>query len=88
MSIVDYYQSVSLAADGSFYSLLMAAMRNADTDNLEKLKAAFPEIFNELQARYNAMGGALTEIELDWVNRLNEEIESEEESEDDYEQRT
>lgn len=88
MSIIDYRQSISLSADGSFYGLLMAAMRNADTDNLEKLKTAFPHEFGELQARYNAMGGALTEIELDWVNRLNEEIESEEESEDDYEQRT
>jgi hypothetical protein len=42
-----------------FYTLLMAAMREADTDNLNKLQRAFPEVLNELQARYNAPGGKL-----------------------------
>ena len=78
MSIIDYRQSASLAADGSFYGLLMAAMRNADTDNLEKLKVAFPKVFEELHARYNAAGGALTETELAWVTRLYEETQEEE----------
>jgi hypothetical protein len=36
-----------------------AAMRQADTDNLEALKSVFPEVFDELKARYNATGGLL-----------------------------
>lgn len=48
----------TLAGNG-FYSLIMAAMREADTDNLELLKSAFPETFIELQARINAPGGFL-----------------------------
>lgn len=37
----------------------MAAMRNADTINAEKLKALFPEEYAELNQRYNAPGGLL-----------------------------
>ena len=88
MGIREYRESMSLAGDGSFYGLLMAAMRNADTKNSEKLKTAFPEIYDELQKRYNAPGGALNETELAWVTQLYEEREEEEESEDDYEQRS
>jgi len=32
-------------------------MRQADTDNLELLKEAFPEIYAELRVRYIAPGG-------------------------------
>jgi hypothetical protein len=46
-----------------FYTLLMAAMRCADTDNLWKLIQAFPDVWDELQKRYNAPGGALTQYE-------------------------
>lgn len=42
-----------------FYSLLMAAMREAGSGNLEKLKEAFPDTWAELKARYNAPGGLL-----------------------------
>ena len=60
MSYYDYRSSLSIAAqDYPFYAVLMAAMRQADTDNLEKLRAAFPEVYAELQARYNAPGGTL-----------------------------
>jgi len=60
MSYYDYKTSLSIAAQNyPFYAVLMAAMRQADTDNLEKLRSAFPEVYSELQARYNAPGGTL-----------------------------
>lgn len=42
-----------------FYALIMAAMRQADTANTRKLIDAWPEVYDELQARYNAPGGLL-----------------------------
>lgn len=58
MSYYDYKQSRK-ASEYGFYSLIMAAMRNADDINMAKLKAAWPNIFEELKARYNAPGGVL-----------------------------
>jgi len=43
----------------------MAAMRQADTDNATLLKAAWPHVWIELQARYDAPGGFLTEQEAE-----------------------
>lgn len=43
----------------SFYGVLMAAMRGADTTNAELLRTCWPDIWDELQARYNAPGGVL-----------------------------
>lgn len=43
----------------SFYAVLMMAMNYADTQNLGKLKAAFPDVWEEMRARYNAPGGIL-----------------------------
>ena len=63
MSYNDYKQSLPLSVQGSFYALIMAAMRNADTDNLNKLKEAWPGGFEELRKRYNAPGGFLDERE-------------------------
>jgi len=60
MSLYDYQMGLSVAGgDYPFYSLIQAAMRQADTDNLEKLKAAWPQVWKELQARYKASGGTL-----------------------------
>ena len=60
MSLYDYFRSRDIAAmDVSFYSIVMAAMREADTDNLAKLKYAWPEIWEELEARYHSPGGRL-----------------------------
>jgi len=42
-----------------FYALIMAAMRQADTDNLERLKEAFPDVWAELSTRYMREGGFL-----------------------------
>jgi len=40
-------------------ALIAAAMRKADTGNLELLRAAFPRVWADLDARYNAVGGLL-----------------------------
>lgn len=45
--------------DPSFAALIMAAARKADTNNLERLGQAFPEIVSEFRSRYNAPGGVL-----------------------------
>ena len=60
MSFFDYKASQEIAMrDYPFFALIMAAMRQADTDNLIKLQAAFPEVWREILARYNAPGGGL-----------------------------
>jgi hypothetical protein len=64
MSHSDYATSLAieieaLEKDWSFRAQVMALMRQADTGNLEALKAAFPDDFEELRARYNAPGGLL-----------------------------
>lgn len=62
MSLHEYHASRELEVeDVPFYALVMAAMRKADTENLEKLRAAWPEVWDELQRRYNAPGGMLPE---------------------------
>lgn len=48
-----------LSADPPFYALLMAAMQRADTDNTNKLRAAWPELWDEVSTRYHAPGGLL-----------------------------
>lgn len=42
-----------------FYALVMVLMQRADTDNQAKLKAAWPDVWAELEQRYNAPGGLL-----------------------------
>ena len=65
MSYHDYKKSQEIAAEGyTFYALIMAAMRKADTDNLSALTGAFPKVHDELIERYNAPGG-LVKDELD-----------------------
>ena len=60
MSLYDYEAGQQLMlADPPFYALIQAAMRKADTDNLEKLTWAWPDVWLELQARYHAPGGLL-----------------------------
>ncbi len=50
---------VIFAQGYDFYALIQAAMRGADTDNLMRLRAGFPTVYAELEARYNAPGGWL-----------------------------
>jgi hypothetical protein len=47
--------------DPPFYSLIAAAMLKADTHNTAKLRMAWPELWAEVQRRYNARGGELPE---------------------------
>lgn len=65
MGLYDYEQAKALEGqDVGFYALIMAAMRRADTHNLERLQAAWPAVWEELQARYHAPAGALTPEEF------------------------
>lgn len=58
MSRFDYETSKRITAeDYPFYALIMAAMRQADSDNLDRLGLVFPEVRRELQARFNGPGG-------------------------------
>lgn len=60
MSHYDYVVSKVIdQRDYPFYALIMAALRKADSDNTAKIWAAWPEVAQELDARYNAPGGFL-----------------------------
>lgn len=60
--LYDYRLSQKLAdQDLPFYALIMAAMRKADTENAAKLRAMWPEVWEELEQRYHAPGGMLPE---------------------------
>jgi hypothetical protein len=62
MTLFEYEEGLKIAAnDPSFYALIQAAMRKADSENLEMLKGCWPETLNELLKRYNAPGGILPE---------------------------
>lgn len=60
LNLIDYEISKRLSyLDLPFASLVAAAMRKADTDNMRRLKEVFPQIHEDLQARYSAPGGVL-----------------------------
>jgi hypothetical protein len=62
MTLFEYKEGQEIAAkDPTFYALIQAAMRKADTENLELLKRSWPKIYQELLVRYNAPGGKLPE---------------------------
>jgi len=64
LSLYEYTESVHAQIAGcsfGFYSKLAALMRDADTDNLERLKTCWPRLHADLKARYNAPGGRLPE---------------------------
>ena len=77
MSLYDYRKAIELRNDESvsFYSLIMAAILKADTDNMRKLDFSFPYTVNEVHNRYWSPGGELptdgqervviTEIDID-----------------------
>ena len=69
-SLHDYQISVDIRVlDGvTFYGVFMALVYMADTDNLEKLKAAFPQAVDEAYQRYNAPGGILNDKE--WADSI------------------
>jgi hypothetical protein len=59
MSLHDYQAARNLQGMVPFDALIMAAIRQADTRNLKLLQAAFPQLADEADARYNAPGGLL-----------------------------
>lgn len=60
MSLHGYEAALELRrVDTSFGALIMAAMFKADDVNLPRLKAAWPDAWEELEARHNAPGGFL-----------------------------
>jgi hypothetical protein len=62
MSRNDYMKSGEIESFGyPFKAIIMAAMRQADDENLKKLKSAFYETWEELHRRYHSPGGYLPE---------------------------
>lgn len=60
MSLYEFEESRKIAMDDpSFYALIMAAARRADTENLARLEDAFPDAVSELRRRFHAPGGLL-----------------------------
>ncbi len=60
MSYHEYLAAKQLLSDDPpFYALIMAAIHRADTENTEKLKQAWPDVWAETYARYHASGGLL-----------------------------
>jgi hypothetical protein len=62
MSFYEYEKGKEIAAKKpSFYTLIQAAMRRADSDNLEMLKGCWPDTWAELFVREYSPGGRLKE---------------------------
>jgi hypothetical protein len=60
MSRNDYMKSGEIESFGyPFKAIIMAAMRQADDENLKKLKSAFSDTWDELRRRYHSPGGYL-----------------------------
>lgn len=52
-------RSLATTSKNSFDALIMAAVRKASTENLAKLRKAFPALVDEAIARANTKDGAL-----------------------------
>lgn len=63
MSIVDFKEAQTISQGLNFRAMIMAAMMKGDSQNREKLRAAFPEIFEELKRRQAVAGGYLDDHE-------------------------
>lgn len=62
MSLHEYQMSQRMSLEHyPFYALIMAAMRQADDQNVIRLAGAWPKVWKELKARHNAPGGVLPE---------------------------
>jgi hypothetical protein len=60
MSLHSYQQSIEISAkEYQFSALIMAAIRKADSVNTRILSLAFPDIAQELDARYESPDGKL-----------------------------
>lgn len=66
MSYYDYKASIVInQQDHPFYALIMAAMRQADDENIKRLKQAFPRTWEELERRYHAPGGLIDDEHIE-----------------------
>lgn len=71
VGLIDFHAGVKLAhTDPPFYGLLTALLMRADSLNAARLRAAFPDDCAEIQARYDAPGGALTDAERETFRRM------------------
>lgn len=60
MTLHAYQRSLEVSAlDAPFSSLIMAAIRKADTDNGARLMLMWPELWEEVEHRYWSGGGLL-----------------------------
>ena len=60
----EYQESLRVSAEGyPFYALIAAAMRQADDENSERLRVAFPDIWASLRRRYKAPLGVVPEYD-------------------------
>lgn len=84
MSIIEYQIGCQLAGqDTPFFALVQAAMRRADTENLARLQAAFPEAWAELELRDSQIRGCLTGAELCIVWKQEEDRRAAEQAQED-----
>jgi hypothetical protein len=65
-----YEESKNPRRSSGFYPLLMAALRVADPENMARVRAMFPDVVAELEARYNAPGGVLSAEEEQILERI------------------
>lgn len=57
LSVFDYQESLRIEIRGApFYAVLAAAMRRADSENLERLRFMFPIIYTDLERWRNTPG--------------------------------
>lgn len=62
MSLHEYHAAQKLTRDDTpFHALIMAAMLRADSHNTTVLRVAFPDQWDEVNARYHSPGGILEE---------------------------
>lgn len=60
MSYHEYRVSQLITSKGyPFYAMLFAMIRQADSNNLEKIKQAWPARYEEFMSRYHSPGGLL-----------------------------
>jgi hypothetical protein len=69
-----HYSRKLLKDDPPFESLIFAAIRKSDSDNMERLQLAFPELVREMQARYNGPGGVIPEDGYVNLDLLSEQV--------------
>lgn len=71
MHVTDYWKARRLInEDFPFYAALTYLVLKADSDNLEKIRSAWPGFVEQTQARYNAPAGALTDDEKALAQKL------------------